>query len=219
MNIKNRKQQVEYFSKRFTEHGDSHQALDWNSKTRQYKSFEAVTGSLELNGKKILDVGCGLGHLFEYLKEQGNVVDYTGVDVVEEMTEYAGKKHSDAKFLAADFLAEDFEEMFDMVFISGVFNVKMRNHWNFVEEMLKKSWSLCNEALAFNMISNYVDYKEPHLYYANPLAVFHSCKKLTKRVSLLHDYLPFEFSIVMNKRPFSSDCYSKNKHANVTPKT
>ncbi len=205
------KKQGTYFLERFNKFGDSHLSLDWNSKERQYIGFKALTRGLELEGKKVLDVGCGLGHLFEYFKETRVNVDYTGTDLVREMVEHAQKKHQDARFIHANFL-DDFEnDSFDIVFMAGIFNIRMDKHWEFVTAMLRKGWENCKEAMAFNMITNYVDYREPYLYYANPLAVFHNCKKMSKKVSLYHDYLPFEFTIIMDKTPFPSQCYSRKQ--------
>ena len=54
--------------------------------------------------------------------------------------------------------------------------------------------------LAFNTHSTYVDYKEQHLYYSDPIATFDFCKKsLMPFVTLKHDYTtkpngyPYEF--------------------------
>jgi len=202
--------QREYYSDCFKQHGDSPQGVNWSSEERQRIMFDALLGSFDVDGKKILDIGCGVGHFLEYLQAKGKVLDYTGVDLVEGMLECARRKHSDARFIHADILADSFEaERYDMVFICGVFNVKVKKHRDFVENTIRRAWDMCDGLLAFNMISNYVDYEEPHLYYANPLSVFHFCKKLTRRVCLLHDYLPFEFTVTMNKIPFSPECYKR----------
>jgi len=46
-----------------------------------------------------------------------------------------------------------------------------------------------------DMMSSYVDYQDPALYYYSPEEIFRFSKTLTRRVMLRHDYRPFEFCI------------------------
>ena len=92
------KNQSEYFTARFLKYGDSHLSLDWSTRERQYIMFDALTKDIAIEGKKILDIGCGLGHFLEYLQEKVKRVDYTGIDLVESMIAHAQKKHPEALF-------------------------------------------------------------------------------------------------------------------------
>ena len=49
------------------------------------------------------------------------------------------------------------------------------------------------------MTTDYVDYKDERLFYFNPGKVFSMCKKITKRVCLRHDYMPYEFAVYLYK--------------------
>ncbi|MBR9921984.1 MAG: class I SAM-dependent methyltransferase [Bacteroidetes bacterium] len=49
--------------------------------------FEAALGSRSLLGKRILDVGCGPGLLFDYLQKKGGSFDYWACDVSAQMLE------------------------------------------------------------------------------------------------------------------------------------
>ena len=52
------------------------------------------------------------------------------------------------------------------------------------------------KGIAFNFLTKYVDWEEDNLYYANPSYYFEFCKnKLSKKVSLVHDYDLYEFTI------------------------
>ena len=54
--------------------------------------------------------------------------------------------------------------------------------------------------MAFNLLTNYVDYKDEDLYYADPTYYFEYCKnQFSKNVSLLHDYDLFEWTIIIKK--------------------
>jgi len=56
-----------------------------------------ITLSL-ITGKTVLDVGCGIGHLYHVLPKD---VKYTGIDTSEHMLSYA-RKHADTDFRVGD---------------------------------------------------------------------------------------------------------------------
>ena len=56
------------------------------------------------------------------------------------------------------------------------------------------------KGFAFNCLTSYVDYKEDHLYYGNPLFFFDFCKKnFSKYVTLIHDYKLYEWTMLVVK--------------------
>lgn len=72
------------------------------------------------DGKKVLDVACGTGFLFEnYYKR--NVQSLTGIDISVEMLKICSEKFPDAKLICAD--AEDFrfEDTFDTIVIHNAY--------------------------------------------------------------------------------------------------
>lgn len=73
------------------------------------------------------------------------------------------------------------------------------------EHYVKKALFNVNEksikGFAFNILTTYVDYKERHLYYADPLFFFDFCKKnFSRNVSLLHDYGLYEWTMIVKKQ-------------------
>ena len=91
-----------------------------------------------------------------------------------------------------------------IIFISGIFNVKFDSNDDMWEEFIKNTLVNVNEnsikGFAFNSLTSYVDYKESHLYYADPMYFFDFCKKnFSKKVSLLHDYDLWEWTIIVKK--------------------
>jgi len=55
---------------------------------------------------------------------------------------------------------------------------------------------------SFNALTSYsdVEYRRADLYYADPLFWFDYCKRnISKRVSLLHDYPEYDFTIIVRK--------------------
>jgi len=87
------------------------------SKTRSaiWPETEVLFDEYLVPGEKVLDLGCGNGRYFEYLKEKK--VNYFGVDNSEELIKIAKNKYPEANFQTADALNLPFpENFFDKVY-------------------------------------------------------------------------------------------------------
>ncbi len=71
----------------------------------------------DFEGKKVLDLGCGLGFYAELL---GPNVDYTGVDIDEKSVAFASKLYPHAKFFLSDIKKFETKEKFDYIIMSHV---------------------------------------------------------------------------------------------------
>ncbi len=189
--------------------GDSAESAQYSSRESQERRFKILAQIAELNGSSILDFGCGAGHLGTYLNSKNIQFRYTGVDIVDDFFDIASAKNPGSRFG----VIEDFEhEKFDYIFISGVFNNKRKDNRKFYQESLKKLFGMCTKGVAFNMMSTYVDYKDPNLFYESPERVIRFIKQeVTPFVCLRHDYevkqgvVPFEFAVYAYKAPLTKD--------------
>jgi len=99
------------------------------------------------------------------------------------------------------------EEIFDWVLISGVFNNKISDNEKFFRDHVGMLWRRCRQGMSFNLMSRWVDYEDPELWYAQPEEVFAFMKSLTPYVTLRNDYVvkdtrvPFEFVIYAYRNP------------------
>lgn len=90
----------------------------------------------ELEGEKILDLGCGTGIPFDrYLTEKGYSV--TGVDIAKKHVKKARKNVPDAEFIQGDFFENDFEEnSFDsIVSFYAIFHIPREEHSRLLEKI------------------------------------------------------------------------------------
>ncbi|MDH4380614.1 MAG: methyltransferase [Gammaproteobacteria bacterium] len=186
-------------------HGDTAEAAQYSSRESQERRFLQLMRIGDLRGSRVLDFGCGTGHLATFLSERDIRVAYTGVDVVEELLSVGRAKHPHHRFgQLTDFTGE----AFDYVMVSGVYNNRRTDNRRFWQSSVRELFGLCTRGLAFNMMSAYVDFEDPHLFYEKPETVFTFVKQeLTPFVNLLHDYevkagvIPFEFCIQALKAP------------------
>jgi len=77
-----------------------------NTRNHSWPEFELTKPYLK---GKIVDLGCGNGRLYEYLKEKSinkeEKIDYIGIDNNENFLNIAKKKYKNAKFLYGDLLS------------------------------------------------------------------------------------------------------------------
>ncbi|MCO4798662.1 MAG: class I SAM-dependent methyltransferase [Colwelliaceae bacterium] len=200
-----------YYKNLLDQHGDSPLAVQHINSDSQYKRFE-ILSAIDNNAKSIIDLGCGLGDMYQYL--QNNKYDgcYLGLDFLADFIKLANNKfdssnNKNVNFQVCDLSKDDMPSGYDYILLSGVFNNKMENNKEFMLNTLKKMFSSANKGIAFNAMSTYVDYQDEQLYYSDPLEVFDYCKRhLSSAVTLKHDYLvksnsiPYEYTIYVYKQ-------------------
>lgn len=195
-----------YYAGRLREHGATARGVDWSSGESQVLRFEKLLEICPGGGDfSLLDYGCGYGALLDHLEARGVSCRYTGYDVAVEMVAAARARHSGRG--RATFTDSEVElPAHDYAVASGILNVKLdipedqwRAHvWRTLEGLHDRSL----RGFAFNVLTLYSDpdRRRSDLYYADPRELFDLCKRqFSPRVSLLHDYPLYEFTILVRK--------------------
>jgi SAM-dependent methyltransferase len=207
------------YAQRVRKFGDGPQCVEHRDQDSQERRMRELICVGDLRNAKVLDFGCGSGHLYSLLKKEFDFQgEYVGYDITPEMIDLAKEKHPDARFEVRNILAEGVQEYFDYVLISGTFNNLTDNNAAWMQTCLKQLFEFTRVAIAFNNLSTYVDYIDDHLYYANPEDVFRYCKEqLSPLVTLRHDYcirdgvVPFEFTTYVHQ----TDIHARIRLTNV----
>lgn len=81
------------------------------------------------NGDKIIDLGCGAGQFYEFLKDKK--INYSGIDISEKLIEIARKKYKDANFKVADamnlpFPDNYFDKVYAIALLHNIPSIKFR---------------------------------------------------------------------------------------------
>lgn len=185
--------------------GDSYKSAQYSSKESQYRRFKFLTEIADIQNTVILDYGCGTGELLEYFNSQGICVqDYIGVDIVPEFLQIARSKFPTHKFIESP---ETINFKYDYAFVSGVFNNRIKDNKLFWQKTIAKLYDSCRFGVAFNLMSNYVDYFDSELFYESPEDVFRYIKSnISPYVCLRHDFetnpgtIPFEFVVYIYRK-------------------
>lgn len=196
-----------HYRELFHTHGDTARAVQYSDAPSQERRFRVLSQVASELGS-VVDLGCGLGHFGDFLRTNGFQGRYLGLDFVPEFIEHASRKHAqetNTEFRRFDLMRDEFPQDYDTFAVCGVFNNRMPDNRQFMEATVVKAFAAARRHVAFNAMSTYVDFEDPALFYTDPREVFDFCKRLTRRVTLRHDYLvrddrpPFEYTIYLYK--------------------
>lgn len=195
-----------YYSDKLNKYGTSPKGVDWNDLGTQELRFEQLLKVCDKNHKlSIIDLGCGYGYLYEFMKNKGYDFIYYGVDISKSMIEMAKNKYhsSDSKFICS---TNKLDITSDYCVSSGIFNVKLdysSEIWSsYILKTIHDMNNMSSKGFSFNCLTKYSDKSlmREDLYYADPCFLFDYCKKnFSKNVSLYHDYDLYEFTIIIKK--------------------
>lgn len=201
---------VSRYSSRYNQYGYSPKTLGWD-KGKQNIRFEMLTSLFDLKNKSILDIGCGFADLYQFLKHRKVAnFKYTGIDLVPILIDEAKNRHPEisSNLFVGDFLQHKFSQEFDIVISSGVFNHKLKSsdNYQFIHEVFDKAVSLASTGVAFDFLSDKVDYAHSHTHHSSPTSILDIAYNFSRNIVLRNDYMPFEFSVIL----MPDDSFSKS---------
>ena len=200
----------DFYNNRFDKSGPNLKSVGWNKKTDQELRFYHLLRGIDFEDKTILDFGCGLGHLYEYMKKNKFSGNYCGVDILEDFIFHGRQMYSEDK--QANFMLIDgtkkLPSTYDFVVASGVFNNKRHNNEEFMLETICAMFKACRVGIALNAISAYVDYEENKLFFYSPEKLLSFSKNnLGGHPIINHNYklkdqgYPHDFTLTVFKEP------------------
>ncbi|MEW6053986.1 MAG: class I SAM-dependent methyltransferase [Nitrospirota bacterium] len=182
-----KKELLDFFDRHLKDFGDTPQAVRWTpeGQLRRYETLLQISG--DISQKTILDFGCGKGDFYGFLKGRGIQTDYCGIDINNRLIELAVHKYPEAEFIATDIDEVRFEREFDVVFICGVFNLRVAGIKESMQEELKKLFRISREALHVNLLTFYTPSRSVELFYVKPEKILEfAVRELSASVTLIH---------------------------------
>jgi SAM-dependent methyltransferase len=168
-------------------------AVGWTTKETQYDRFKAIFGFVDDN-TSILDYGCGLGHLNDFIKEIGYNIEYTGIDINPKYISYAIQFYPDKNFICSDI--ENITGEFDYVVGSGVFTWLIE-----MEDVIKKietAYKLSKKGVIFNFLDKKSGLDPLNLY--DQTEMVKKLSYITENILVINEYLGDEdFTIYLKK--------------------
>ena len=191
---------LDHYESKLREHGPTARGMDWKDEASQQLRFELLCGICDLNGKSIHEIGAGAGHLCDFLLGRDINADYSGSDLSLAMVDEASCRHPEIQFDQRDILLDADLPTYDVIVCSGLFHVMLDNDedswWSFVCDVVRRMYGICHVGIAFNMITDHVDFRAEKLYYSNPGRMLDFCRsELSRYVVIRHDYALFEYTM------------------------
>ena len=209
------KSQNKFFGTLFKKYRFSVKALHWYSEGTQNRRFAELLKIFLLcdtaGTVSILDFGCGLGHLYKFLKDydifSSLKLDYTGVDINEIFIKEAIRNFPDARFNLKD--ETTYEKKYGFVFCSGVFNLKFSQEFDIEQYYiveLSRLYKLAQYGVAVNFQSKegleMIPQKDlakenKRFYFHDENKVMENLKTITPNIRISKGYLPNDFTVYL----------------------
>jgi len=195
---------TEDYEKSLHEYGESPKSLLWWDYRSMAIRFRELVKDVPLDGKSVLDAGCGMGDLLPYLYAKSTSFRYLGVDKNPGFIEIAKKRYEGHSFKVGDPFKDRVGD-FDVVISSGVMNGNHKDWLVKRKRMIEALFDQTKQVLSFNMAGGLRPIPNDSLIaYADAQEIFDFCKTLTPRLTLHTDYLHKDFTIVMFKKNFGA---------------
>ena len=199
---------IDRYTKRYNEFGYSPKSLGWD-KGKQENRFDVLTSQYDFENKHVLDIGCGFGDLNKTILQKTKNYNYTGIDIVEALLSEAKIQYTSENihFVSGNILEFIPSVSYDYAISSGIFNHKIEGdkNYEFIEQVIKKTLSICKDGLAFDFLSDKVDFQLEHTFHSSPEKILSIAYKYSRNIVLRNDYMPFEFSLFI----FKDDSFQK----------
>jgi 2-polyprenyl-3-methyl-5-hydroxy-6-metoxy-1,4-benzoquinol methylase len=178
---------IYFYNRHLKDFGDSPQAVRWTpeGQLKRYKTLTEIAGNF--TGKTVLDFGCGKGDFYGFMKRKGISFVYSGIDINENLIGLARSKYPETEFIVLDIEEAGLNRIFDIIFICGVFNLRVAGIEESMKNVLKKLFSLCREAFHVNLLTYYIPQRDVELFYVKPEEMLQFViTELSRSVTLMH---------------------------------
>lgn len=191
---------LSFYSRSLSRYGDASEAVKWSRPGQLLRFRSLIDFNEDINGKKVLDYGCGKGDFYGFLKEKKIDVEYTGFDINEDMISLARSKFPGRRFEVFDIEQQVLDESFDYIFLCGVFNLKVSGIYGTVRNVLSRLFGHCRSALVFNALSSHEPRKSFELNYINQERLIEFVRsELSPDVSLRYNRSLHDFNLLVYK--------------------
>jgi hypothetical protein len=181
------------------EFGAGFGALLWASPKTQRARFEAIGRACSLEGRGILDVGCGRADLLDYLLANGTKpAEYTGIEAIEQLAKAAEEKYPQSRILREDFVREPLSLFVgaQVVIFSGSLNTM--EHSTFYQT-LGHAWQSAGEAIVFNFLCSPKLAGKAYLFWHDRDDVAAFARALGGAAEIFDGYLDGDCTIAVRK--------------------
>jgi SAM-dependent methyltransferase len=151
------------YAELYDRHGDDPQALLHSNPESQRERFAMVARCFEKETGPftVHEIGCGLGHFGEYLRERFPLATFSGSDIHPRFVEVCRQRFPQNTFFLRDVAQELPTDRYDYVMTVGTFHIPglvPRQEWQaFVHVMLTAMYALARKGIGATFLTGYSD--------------------------------------------------------------
>jgi SAM-dependent methyltransferase len=188
---------IQRYQRRIAEHGATFASLNSGSEEKQAIRQWVHASALRGERPSVLEIGCGLGDFYKYLIGQKRDCAYHGYDIVPEYIAECRRTYPQSKFDVRNIFLDGIDSTYDTVVMSQVLNNRYQKSDNMqvMQRALELAFQHTRVSVSVDMLSTYVDFRNPDLFYYSPEDIFRMAKAIAPRVLIRHDYRAFEFCV------------------------
>ena len=191
------------FNNKFKKFGKDIRSLGWDNNINQKIRFQNILKISNINHfNNILDVGCGFGDLYFFIKKNKIKLNYSGIDINKTFIEI-NKQNKDLK--KCKFYNQSifkFNKKFDVITSFGLLNYKKCTNI-YIEKFIKSMFEKTKKAALIDFISEDQKFKKDNfIKYHKPENILKITKKISKNFCLFSNYPEIpqkEFTIIIYK--------------------
>jgi SAM-dependent methyltransferase len=190
-------QVVRRYQERIAKHGATFASLNSGDEQKQELRHRVLASALRGDSPSILEVGCGLADFYSHLLRNHQSCSYRGYDIVPEYIAECRRNYPQADFDLRNVFVEGIEGTYDTIIMSQVLNNRYAKSDNMqvMQRALNLAFQHTRVSVAVDMLSTYVEFRNPDLFYYSPEEIFRMAKAIAPRVVIRHDYRAFEFCV------------------------
>ena len=213
---------TDHYVPRINSEDEGYKILDWESRQAHFARFDILISQVlqpmidettdhREQGLTLLDIGCGVGDLYGYVKRGIDArgsghghplaerVQYTGVDIIPEMVHEAARRYPEGLFLQGDiFTDQDVlpSRPYDIIYSSGIFNLNLGNNREFLQSAIPIFFKLASRRVVFNLLDPDHPVKNDAYAFFDPVEVLEWVRPYSRHVCIVRDYLPGDFTVI-----------------------
>lgn len=215
-------EQARIFGELLKQFGDAPMATSSESAAHKLLRFSEIFSLLEPSpGFQVHDIGMGLAGFHDFLAERlgSDSFEYSGSEILNEYVLKCRDRLPQRLFYCRN-IADRTEnyildgEAYDFVVASGVFHQMRRTpipDWEkYIKAVLRNSFLLARKGLVFNLVSPYVDFYQPGIYYAKISKILDFVSEELSRFFIVrHNCALFEFTVAVYTNDFVKERFTE----------
>jgi len=147
-----------------------------------------MTDAMVTAPDSLLDMGCGFGDFYAWLRTQGVRPAFTGVDLSPDMIHAARCRFPEACWVEGELLTARLPaDRYDVVTLSGALNEPVENADDYARAVIGRMWSLARRQVLFNMLHRGCEEtaRSPFLVARDPEVVLGWCWAYTHQARII----------------------------------